>query len=315
MARRILVLGGSGFVGRSLCEKLAQASAADVIVVPTRRLVHAGALRPLPTIELVEADVHDDATLARLVHGADAVVNLVAILHGSRAEFERVHAELPRRLAQASAAAGVQRVVHLSALGTGPDAPSEYLRSKTAGETALAAAAPGLTLLRPSVIFGAGDRLLNLFATLQAWLPVLPLAASDARFQPVWVDDVAEAVVRCLARPDTAGRVYEAVGPEVLTLSQLVRLAGRWSGHERPQIALSGALATLQAWAMEWLPGPTLISRDNLASMRVPSIGGGVLPGLPALGIAPAALAAVAPSYLARGASRLDGWRTGAHRS
>jgi len=317
MRRRILVLGGTGFVGHALCEKLAETDADGRIVVATRRLLHASTLLPLPTIEVVEGDVHDDVVLARLVSGADAVVNLVAILHGSAADFERVHVELPRRLARACAAAGVRRVVHVSALGAAADAPSNYLRSKAAGEAALAQAGLDLTLLRPSVIFGAGDRLLNLFAQLQAFAPVVPLAAGDARFQPVWVGDVAEAIVRCLDRRDSIGRTFELAGPEVLTLSQLVRLAGRWAGHERPQLALPAALATLQATLLEWLPGEPLMSRDNLASMRVPNVAGGTLPGLAALGIDAASLAAVAPGYLApgHGPARLDRWRAGARRA
>jgi uncharacterized protein YbjT (DUF2867 family) len=245
----------------------------------------------------------------------DAVVQLIAILHGSEADFARVHVDLPRRLARACATAGVRRVVHVSALGVGAGAPSSYLRSKAQGEAVLQSTALDLTLLRPSVIFGAGDRLLNLFAQLQSLAPLVPLAGADARFQPVWVDDVAEAIVRCLDRDETIGKTYELAGPEVLTLAQLVRLAGQWSHHERPQIALPSALATLQAWVMEWLPGEPLISRDNLASMRVPSVAGGQLPGLQALGIEPAALASVAPGYLDRSRTRFDRWRATAHRA
>lgn len=310
MPARVVVTGGSGFVGRAVCEHLAEADAACRIVVPTRRLGHAATLRPLPTVELVQADLHDERTLARLLPGADAVVHLVAILQGSAAQFQRVHAELPRKLARACEAAGVRRFVHVSALGVGPGAPSAYLRSKTEGETALRNAALDLTVLRPSVIFGAGDRLLNLFAALQRVAPLIPLAGSRATFQPVWVDDVARAAVRCLERPETAGRVYELTGPQTFTLGEIVRLAGRWSGHERPQIALPDALGRLQALLMEWLPGEPLMSRDNLDSLRVPNVASGALPGLPALGIQPAALGAVAPGYLQPG-DRLDHWRAG----
>ncbi|MFO1291843.1 MAG: complex I NDUFA9 subunit family protein [Rubrivivax sp.] len=306
---RIVVLGGTGFVGRSLCERLARRGGLR-LVVPTRRAPHDQALRTLPGLDLVQADVHDEAALARLLAGADAVVNLVAILHGSAAAFERTHAALPRRLAAACRAAGC-RLVHLSALGVGADAPSHYLRSKWAGEEALRAAGLALTILRPSVIFGAGDRFMNLFARLQALAPLVPLAGSDSRYQPVWVEDVAGAIVRALERPARIGLVYEAVGPRTYTLAELVRLAGRWSGHERPQLALPPPAARLQALAMERLPGEPLLSRDNLDSMRVPNVASGRLPGLEALGIAPAALEAVAPLYLARerGCARLDRWR------
>ena len=298
---RVAVLGGTGFVGRALCERLAAADPALRIVVPTRRLAHAQRLRPLPTVDVRQASVHDDQQLAQVLAGCDAVVNLVAILHGSRAAFEQAHVELPRRLARACAAAGIQRVVHVSALGVGPDAPSDYLASKTAGEAVLRQAPLALSLLRPSVIFGADDRFMNLFATLQAALPVMALAGSGAGFQPVWVEDVAAAIVACLQRPETAGAIYECTGPEVYTLSRLVHLAGRWSGHERPQLRLPLWAGRLQALALECLPGEPLMSRDNLKSMQVPNVATGQHPGLAALGITPTALEAVAPLYLRRG--------------
>lgn len=316
---RILVLGGTGFVGRVVCEHLAERSASGQITVPTRRAAHANAVRALPTVQVVQADVHDDAALTRLVAGHDAVFNLVAILHGSVAAFDHVHVQLPRRLAQACRQAGVRRLLHVSALGVGKDvasAPSNYLRSKTAGEHVLEQAGLQLTMFRPSVIFGAEDAFLNLFAQIQRLAPVLPLAGSDARFQPVWVHDVARALVSALDRADSIGQTYECTGPTVYTLSELVRLAGRWSGHERPQIPLPGFAGRLQALAMEWLPGPTLMSRDNVDSMKLPNVASGQLPGLQALGITPTALEAVAPGYLGgqHGRARLEKLRAGAGR-
>ncbi len=308
---RFLVLGGTGFVGRALCERLFERDPSGAITVPTRRAQHANAVRPLPTVVTVTANLHDDRELARLVAGCDAVINLVAILHGSAAEFDRVHVALPRRLAQACAGAGVRRLVHVSALGVGPGAPSNYLRSKTEGEAVLQAAGLDLTLLRPSVIFGAEDRFLNLFARLQALVPVLPLAGGDTRFQPVWVDDVARGIVAALDRPESVGRTYECVGPTVYTLSELVHLAGHWSGHERPQIPLPLALGRAQALLMELAPGEPMMSRDNLDSMRVPNVATGTEPGLEALGIVPTALEAVAPGYLGAqfACARLGRWR------
>jgi NADH dehydrogenase len=314
--KNVVVLGGTGFVGRSVCEKLVERSPTGRITVPTRRLPHGQRVRLLPTVELIEADVHDDPQLARVIAGADAVINLVAILHGSSKAFEHVHVALPRRLAAACNAAGAKRVVHVSALGVGPNAPSNYLRSKTEGEAVLQAAGLALTVLRPSVIFGSDDAFLNLFARLQALAPFLPLAGSEARFQPVWVEDVASAVVACLDRPDTIGQTYECAGPQVYTLADLARLAGRWSGHERPVIPLPAFVGRLQAGLMELLPGQPLMSRDNVDSMQVPNVASGQLPGLQALGIQPAALEAIGPGYLGPGVGRgrFNRFRAGAGR-
>lgn len=318
MIDNILVTGGTGFVGSSVCEKLVERSggASGRIVVPTRRIGHARHLQMLPTVETPEIDLHDDTQLARALDGCQAVVHLVAILHGSEAEFQRVHVELPRRLAAACVRAGVRRVVHVSAIGADRGAPSRYLRSKAAGEAAWAAAGLELTILRPSIMFGRHDRLLNLFAQLQGLAPFMPLAGASSRYQPVWVEDVAAAIVRCLDDPTTIGQTIECTGPDELTLQQLVEAAGRWSGHRRPVIPLPMALGRLQALVMEWLPGEPLMSRDNIDSMTVPSVASGTLPGLARLGIRPAALDAVVPGYLSRdqGPARLDPWRARARR-
>lgn len=314
----ILILGGTGFVGSALVERLVThgGGAGGRIVVPSRRPQRAAHLRTLPTVEVVGADVHDEIQLLRLVAGCDAVVNLVAILHGRAADFERTHVALPKALARACASTGVRRVLHVSALGVAADAPSHYLRSKAAGEAALRAADLELTILRPSVIFGAHDRFLNLFARLQALAPIVPLAGAASTYQPVWVEDVAEALLRCLLDPATIGKTYECAGPRVLTLAELVRLAGRWSGHERPVIPVPEAIGRLQAALMALAPGEPLMSADNLDSMKLPNVASGTLPGLDALGIAPAALEAVAPGYLgpSRAEARLEAWRSLARR-
>jgi NADH dehydrogenase len=314
----LLVLGGTGFVGSSLCAKLVDrfGGGSAQIVVPTRRPARAKHLQLLPTVQIAAADVHDDATLARLVRGRDAVVNLIGILHGSESEFDRAHVQLPRRLAQACASARMNRVLHVSAIGADPRAPSRYLRSKAAGEAALDTKALDLTVLRPSVVFGDGDRFLTVFARLQAMLPVVAIPSPQARFQPVWVDDLAAAVVRCLEDRTTIGETIECAGPETYTLEQLVRIAGRASGHPRPVFGLPDAIARLEAWLLEAMPGEPLLSRDNLDSMKVPNVASGALPGLARLGIRPASVEAVVPLYLGpgRGPTRLGEWRAAIHR-
>lgn len=311
---RVLVLGGTGFVGRHVCEQLVRAG--HQVTVPTRRASRAAAVQTLPGLTVLEADVHDEASLRRLLAGHDAVVNLIAVLHGSEQRFEQVHVQLPRRLASAMQTAGVQRLVHVSALGADPQGPSRYQRSKARGEQVLREAGLALTVLRPSVIFGAEDRFLNLFADLQKVFPVMPLAGSGTRFAPVWVGDVARAVVQCLHQRQTIGQTYEACGPEVFTLGQLLQRAGQWAGvnhgRGRPVLPLPRWIGWLQALAMELAPGEPLMSRDNLASMAVDNVASGSLPGLPALGIRPAALSGVAPTYLGRKGprSRLERWRS-----
>ena len=201
------------------------------------------------------------------------MVNLVAILHGDAAAFDHAHVTLVQRLVRACQDAAVSQLVHVSALGAAADAPSLYQRSKAQGEAVLMASSLALTILRPSVVFGAHDRFLNMLASLQAVLPVLPLAGAATRFQPVWVQDVAQAIVNRLRatnplQPAAAGPLFEACGPEVFTLRALAQLAGRYSGHARPVLALPDALASAQATVMEWLPGEPMMSRDNLASLQ-----------------------------------------------
>ena len=294
--KKILVLGGTGFVGRHLCEKLAEGAYRTTVL--TRRRASASHLQMLPMVDVIEGSAYDTAALTPLLAEHDAVVSLVAILHGTEAAFDKTHVQLPLGLVKACDAAGQRRIVHVSALGADLSAPSMYQRSKARGEAVLFNSGLDVSVLRPSVIFGAEDKFLNTFASLQKIFPVIPLAGSTARFQPVWVEDVAAALVKCIEDNSTIGKTFEACGPEVFTLKQLVQLAGQYSGNSRPVIGLPDALARIQATLMELAPGEPIMSRDNLDAMKVDNIASGQLPGLQALGITPSALSAVVPFYL-----------------
>lgn len=302
--RNVLIIGGSGFIGSHIIAKLSSLDCR--VTVPTRRASHAQHLLAVQAVEqVVEANVHDDAALARLVRGQDAVINLVGILHGKPGasgtrygpEFERAHVALPRRIVAACAQHHVRRFLHMSALGAEPNAPSMYLRSKADGEAAaFGNPAVATTVFRPSVVFGDNDRFLNLFANLQKVAPVMLLARADAKFQPVYVEDVAQAFVHALFDDHTIGKAYELAGPKVYTLAELVRLAGEYSGHRRLVVGIPDALARMQAFFLEHLPGGPLMSQDNLDSMQIDSVAHGPIDA--ELGITPTALEAVAPYYL-----------------
>ena len=299
--KRILVLGGTGFVGRHFCEKAVQLGCR--LTVLTRHRESAKVVQTLPWVDVLVGDVYDEATLKQLLPGHDAVVNLVAILHGEQAAFTRTHVTLLQTLVRACRAVDVHRIVQVSALGAAPDAPSMYQRSKAEGEAVLTTSGLDVSILRPSVIFGSGDQFLTLFAKLQAVFPVMPLAGAATRFQPVWVEDVAQALVNLLGgwqpgRGASPPAIVQACGPDVFTLADLVHIAGHLSGHRRLVLPLPDAIGRLQAMLMEWLPGKTLMSRDNIASMQVDNVAAPGQAGLETLGITPQALMAVTPGYL-----------------
>lgn len=298
----ILLIGGSGFIGAHIAARLV--AGGRTVTVPTRHRERAKHLLVLPTAQVVEANVFDEAALNRLTAGVDAVINLVGVLHSRPGspwgpEFEHAHVVLPRLLARACERGHVKRVLHMAALGASADGPSMYQRSKAAGEKImLDVAGLQVSSFRPSVVFGPEDHFLNLFARMQALLPVMVLGGADARFQPVFVGDVAQAFVDALDDPAAIGKVYELVGPHIYTLRELVQLAGVYSGHKRPVIGLPDALARLQAGFLEHMPGGPLMSRDNLDSMKSDNIASGRYALPPHW--KPTPLEAVAPDYLRR---------------
>ena len=298
----ICVLGGTGFVGTELVTRLALDG--HWVRVPTRNLARAERLRVLDTVELRVADVHAPPTLGQLFADCDAVINLVGILNAHRgAGFNAVHAELPAKIMAAARAAGVRQVLHMSALGADERGPSQYLRSKGAGEAHLRAAPPNavqaqpaVTIFRPSVIFGAGDSLTNRFARLlRLTAGVLPLARATARFAPIHVLDVVEAFRRALGARASFGETYELCGPEVLTLAQTVRLTARIARLPCHIVPLPDLLARLQGLVMGVLPGKPF-SLDNFRSLTVDSVCR--QDGCARLGIIPQHMLAVLPTYL-----------------
>jgi uncharacterized protein YbjT (DUF2867 family) len=297
----ICVLGGTGFIGTELVTRLAFAG--HWVRVPTRNLARALRLRVLDTVELRVANVHELTALGRLFAGCDAVINLVGILNPRRgAGFHTVHTELAAKVLAAARAAGVARVLHMSALGADPHAPSHYLRSKGAAEALLRAPLPhpsphpGVTIFRPSVVFGPRDSLTNRFAgLLRRTAGLLPLARAGARFAPAYVGDVAAAFVQALARPASVGATYELCGPEVMTLAQIVRLTAQVAQLPCRIVALPDAAGWLQGLIMGLLPGKPF-SLDNFRSLTLDCVCRE--DGLARLGLRPQGMLAVLPTYL-----------------
>jgi NADH dehydrogenase len=292
----VAILGGSGFVGRHICHVLA-AEGYRVRVATRDRERAKEPLIPLPTVDVAAADVHDPARLAAFLRGADAAINLVGVLHdgGGHRSFRAAHVELARKVVTACREAGVPRLLHMSALAADRAGPSAYLRSKGEAEAIVRESGLAWTIFRPSVIFGRDDSFLNLFALALRVSPVMALACPNARFQPVYVEDVASAFCRSLAEPGSHGASYDLCGPRVYRLRELVEYVGTATGHRRPIIGLNDSLSYCQALALEFLP-VKLMTRDNYYSMKVDNVCSCALP----FGIQPTALEAVAPSWLGR---------------
>lgn len=341
---RICILGGSGFVGTHLVSQLA-AKGLSVRVLTHRREM-AKDLILLPTVEVIEVNVHDQQELVRHFRGMDAVINLIGILHertvgrsdlpnARRGDFQEVHIELPRKVVHACGASGVNRLLHMSALGANPNSHSAYQRSKGIGEALVREAGlqhsehenwylngPKLihgyglrvTIFRPSVIFGRGDSFLSMFARLLNIFPVLPLANANARFAPVYVEDVARAYVDSLDNIATYGQTYDLCGPKIYSLQELVNFVGEVTGKTRRIVPLGKWMSYFQAWALEFKPGKKLMTRDNYYAMNTDNVCSGGWPSV--FDFAPAALDAVAPEYLRGGTprARYEGYRERARR-
>lgn len=269
--QRICILGGGGFVGSHLAAKLTKTGAS--ILIPGRRRIDLRNLDVLPTITTVEADIHDPATLNTLFKDIDVVINLVGILHGTRAEFEKVHCELPAQVVAACRTAGVKRLLHMSALGATTDSASLYQQTKARGEAiVLAASDLNVTVFRPSVIFGPDDRFLNLFASLLKLTKILPLANPAARLQPVHLDDVTHAFAAAMVDPTTFAQTYTLCGADIFSLEELVRLTAEKLGLKRYILPLGQGASYALAMAMEWIPGPKVMTRDNHYALQTDNV-------------------------------------------
>jgi uncharacterized protein YbjT (DUF2867 family) len=294
----------------------------------------------LPTVELVEVKLSKAEQLEPLIARADAVINLIGILHGRPGkkssidlnsdpryqaaedpygpDFGAMHVEFPKSLAELALKHKVKRFIHVSAYGTHlprNKLPSMYLRSKAAGERAIAGLI-GLntTVFRPSVIFGEGDKFLNMFAKMQRLPIAVPLARGDCKFQPIYVEDLTSAMANSIENTTTYGKTYDLLGPETFTLKELVKLSGRLAGHSRPVISLPDFFGKLQASLLEMLPGPTIMSVDNFDSLAVDNAAPPGFVIAPELGIAPQALSTIAPTYLSKHAARFSSERAHARR-
>lgn len=273
----ILLIGGNGFVGRVIAAQLQLAGYS--VLIPTGHLVAARELRMLPKVHVEDADIHDFDELQSLcgrINKNGAVINLVGVLHDKPAQpygkvFKAAHVDLPKNIITAMQLHGLKRYLHMSALGADSNGPSMYQRSKGDGEAAVKASNLDWTIFRPSVIFGAQDQFINLFSKLTKLFPAMPLANHQAQFQPVSVDDVASAFVKSLSMPQTIHQSYDLVGPTVYTMKEIVEFAARRAKTSCAIIPVPAFVGYLQALAFEFLPGPTLMSRDNIASMQLPN--------------------------------------------
>lgn len=301
--RLITIFGGTGFIGRHVVHRLAQQHA-RIRVVSRDWGVHGRDLQPMGAVGQIVGgplDLRNEDALTAAFAENHAVINLIGILYESRRhQFAEVHGELPGRIARAARAAGVERLVQMSAIGADPASSSAYARSKAAGEEAVRAAFPEATIIRPSIVIGPGDGFFNRFAAMARLLPALPLiGGGETRFQPVYVGDVASAIMAALERDDARGQTYELGGPKVYSFAELMRYMLQVVGRKRLLVPLSFNLATLQARFLEKLPVPPL-TRDQVELLKRDNVVADDARTLHDLDLTPTPIELVVPDYLAR---------------
>jgi len=294
------LFGGTGFFGRRLVLRLAAEGVTVRVAVrhpdPARSALRKAGLNQ---ITLFAADVRDQASVAAAVAGADAVVNAVsAYVETGGVTFAGVHEQGAEMVAREAASAGVARLVLVSGIGADPKSGSSYIRARGRGELVVQQAFPGTTIVRPGAMFGPGDALFGTLADLARLLPVLPLIGGGrTRLQPVYVEDVAEAIARMFADPGTAGRTYELAGPAVYTMRELVEITLRLIGRRRLLVPIPFAVATVQARLFELLPSPPLTT-SQVDLLRTDNVASGVLPGFRELAIEPKGVEEIVPTYV-----------------
>jgi uncharacterized protein YbjT (DUF2867 family) len=300
--RLITIFGGTGFIGRHLVRRLAERGAR--ILVISRDPARGGHLQPMGSVgEIVveRTDLASEDALGRVLRGAFATVNLIGILYEKRrGQFEQVQGQLPGRIARAAAEAGLERMVQVSAIGADRGSTSAYARSKAQGEERVRAALPHATIMRPSIVVGPEDGFFNRFAAIARMAPALPLIGGGrTRFQPVYVGDVAAAIVAALERDDAPGETFELGGPKIYSFAELMDYMLKVIDRRRMLMPLSFGLARLLAGVLELLPVPPL-TRDQIELLKVDNVVGAGARTLADLGITPTPIELVVPEYLAR---------------
>lgn len=300
MPKLVTVIGGSGFVGRQVVQDLAQAGIR--VRVGCRDPEAALDLKPMGDVGQVtpiQVNIRDDASVQAAVRGADAVVNLVGILaEGGKQRFHTVQAEGPGRVARAAAAAGVKSFVQISAIGASETSRAAYARSKAMGEAAVREAFPEAVILRPSIVFGPRDSFFNMFAEMAKLSPILPLiGGGETKFQPVYVGDVAAAVMAALTMPEARGKTYELGGPAQYSFKELLQMMLRETGQKVRLLSIPFPIAALMGAVIGWLPGAPL-TRDQVEMLKTDNVVSAGAEGLPELGVAPTAIQAILPTYM-----------------
>lgn len=295
------VFGGSGFIGRYVVKRLALQG--FVVRVPSRDPESALFLKPMGVVGQIVplyASVTNEGTVRRAVEGAEVVVNLVGVLtENSAASFEAIHTEGSERIARLSATAGVSRLIQMSAIGADPNSASRYASTKGKAEQSVLAAFPAATILRPSLVFGLEDRFFNRFAAIAMLSPVMPVISGDTKMQPVFVGDVADAVMAALASPGTHGVSFELGGPRVWTFREILAFVLKATRRHRILVNVPMPMARLQASLLQYLPSKPLTPDQLLMLSRDNVVAAGAL-GLVDLGIAPTPAELVVPQYLSR---------------